>query len=433
MRRIAFLRSIEIQQTKPFLTALEGRFQKDGIEAKLFYTDGECGPEDFPGESEKIPGDISADELAKKVIAWGADGVVSLSIADENALRDAVVKRRLETVGIPMTAHSLDAVTLTGNKWETKRLLERHGLDTPPGLLVDNDVLAGRGLAIPAYPDAVMIQISDMGYPLISKPLWDCMGAGMVSIPDEAALERHLTEGEHHGNFILEQCVSGEICSVEVVGADGEYVVQPRVWQGPAELGPVFNFGRLRYVAPREPHDRDFAPVAEKLKGLCREVGFSGAVGLDMIYENGVYQILEINPRVTGTTTPCIASTDFNTYDVLLSILDGSWPAHPEPREGIKRVCLQFPVRELSPEFVADVTRELDVVRTQTLTIDGIEHPNIVITCELEDRAALPAKLESLWQRHAFTDRSFLRQIAVAVGVADAPTHAGADAGERNR
>ncbi|MFD4543746.1 acetyl-CoA carboxylase biotin carboxylase subunit family protein [Streptomyces bauhiniae] len=432
MRRIAFLRSIEIQQTKPFLKALEGRFREDGIEAKLFFTDGECGPDDFPGESELVPGDISADELAKKVIDWDADGVISLSIADENALRDAVVKRRLETVGIPMTAHSLAAVTLTGNKWETKRLLERHGLDTPPGLLVDSDILAGRGLRIPAYQDAVLIQTADMGYPVISKPLWDCMGAGMVSIPDAAALERHLADDEHHGNFILEQCVSGEICSVEVVGADGEYVVQPPVWQGPAELGPVFNFGRLRYVAPREPHDQDFAPVAEKLKGLCREIGFTGSVGLDMIYENGIYQILEINPRVTGTTTPSIASTDFNTYDVLLSILDGTWPERPEPREGIKRVCLQFPVRALSAEFVADATRELDLVRAQTLTIDGVEYPNIVITCELDDRAALPAKLESLRQRHAFTDRSFVRQIAVAVGAVAARTDTNTDTEDGN-
>ncbi|MET8517461.1 hypothetical protein [Streptomyces sp. NPDC005077] len=83
-------------------------------------------------------------------------------------------------------------------------------------------------------------------------------------------------------------------------------------------------------------------------------------------------------------------------------------------------MCLQFPVRELSPEFVHDVTRELDVVRTQSLNIDGVDHPNVIITCELDDRAELPEKLGSLWQRHEFTDRSFLRKIAAAVRVADA-------------
>ncbi|MET4642452.1 ATP-grasp domain-containing protein [Streptomyces sp. NPDC055775] len=419
MRRIAFLRSIEIQQTKPFLTALEARLQREDTEAKLFYTDGECGPDDFPGESEKIAGDISADELAKKVIGWGADGVISLSIADENALRDSVVRRRLETVGIPMVAHSLAATSLTANKWETKRLLEEHGFDIPPGVLVDSDVLAGRGLRIPAYVDSILIQTADMGYPVLSKPLWDCMGAGMVPLADEAELERHLTE-PHSGNFILERCVSGEICSVEVVGARGQYVVHPVVWQGPAETGPVFNFGRLRYVAPRREADLAFAPVAEKLKKLARALDLHGAVGLDMIYEDGIYRILEINPRVTGTTTPCIASTGFNTYDCLLSILDGTWPDEADHGHGLQRVCLQFPVRELSPEFVHDVTRELDVVRTQSLNIDGVDHPNVIITCELDDRAKLPAKLESLWQRHEFTDRSFLRQIAAAVGVADA-------------
>lgn len=104
--------------------------------------------------------------------------MISLSIADENALRDSVVRRRLETVGIPMVAHSLAATSLTANKWETKRLLEEHGFDIPPGVLVDSDVLAGRGLRIPAYVDSILIQTADMGYPVLSKPLWDCMGAG---------------------------------------------------------------------------------------------------------------------------------------------------------------------------------------------------------------------------------------------------------------
>lgn len=194
-----------------------------------------------------------------------------------------------------MVAHSLAATSLTANKWETKRLLEEHGFDIPPGVLVDSDVLAGRGLRIPAYVDSILIQTADMGYPVLSKPLWDCMGAGMVPLADEAQLERHLTE-PHSGNFILERCVSGEICSVEVVGARGQYVVHPVVWQGPAETGPVFNFGRLRYVAPRREADLAFASVAEKLKKLARALDLHGAVGLDMIYEDGIYRILEINP-----------------------------------------------------------------------------------------------------------------------------------------
>jgi carbamoylphosphate synthase large subunit len=418
MRRVAFLRSIEIQQTKPFLQNLSERFEREGVEARLFYTDGECGPDEFPGTSEKVPADISAEELAKKVIEWSADGVVSLSIADENALRDAVVKRFLEPLGIPMVMHSVFATGLMANKWETKRMLIEQGFDTPQGVLVDSDILAGRGLLIPAYVDSILLRVSDMGFPVLSKPLWDCMGAGMVVIPDRAALERHLAE-PHNGNFILERCVSGEICSVEVVGAHGEYVVHPVVWQGPAEEGPVFNFGRLRSVAPREAADRAFAAVAVKLQRLGRVLNLHGAVGLDMIYEDGVYRILEINPRVTGTTTPCIAATDFNTYDCLVSILDGTWPARVDHSRDLKRVALQFPVRELSPRFVADARRELDVVRTQTLTIDGVEYPNMIITCELDACAELPARLESLWQRHRFTDRTFLEQIAVAVGAAE--------------
>ncbi|WP_261398508.1 ATP-grasp domain-containing protein [Streptomyces misionensis] len=213
----------------------------------------------------------------------------------------------------------------------------------------------------------------------------------MVAITDEAELRQYLSR-PHKGDFILEQCVSGEICSVEVLGARGTYVVQPVVWQGPAETGPVFDFGRPRYATPCPGHDEAFAPVAEKLRELCRGLDLEGAVGIDPIYADGRCRILEINPRVAGTTTPCIAASGLNTYDCLLSILDGSRPATPVPAVAPgRRVCLQFPIHDPTPAFLRDVTRELGVVRTQTLTIDGVRHPDIVITCELDDRDALPA------------------------------------------
>lgn len=47
--KLAFIRSVDIQQTAPYLNQIAKLPQDDNIEAKLFYTDGSCSPTDFPG------------------------------------------------------------------------------------------------------------------------------------------------------------------------------------------------------------------------------------------------------------------------------------------------------------------------------------------------------------------------------------------------
>lgn len=54
MKRIAYTRSIEVQNAASYLPDLKKLFTTRDIRAKLFYTRGECREQDFPGETEKI-------------------------------------------------------------------------------------------------------------------------------------------------------------------------------------------------------------------------------------------------------------------------------------------------------------------------------------------------------------------------------------------
>ncbi len=43
-----------------------------GREARIFYTDGDCGAADFPGGTwEKLPEDATPDRIADRIRAWG--------------------------------------------------------------------------------------------------------------------------------------------------------------------------------------------------------------------------------------------------------------------------------------------------------------------------------------------------------------------------
>ncbi|WP_051839022.1 ATP-grasp domain-containing protein [Streptomyces sp. NRRL F-5126] len=396
MTRLAFLRSIEIQQTRPYLGMLRYRFTREGIVARLFHTEGDCGPEDFPGSAERVDPGVTPDVLARQVLAWRPDAVVSLSIPDENALRDAAVKERLERQGVPVVMHGLDTVNLLSNKWETKRVIAEHGLAQPDAVLLDGDLLNGRGLPVPAFRDVVLHQAQSLGYPLITKPLWDCLGNGMHVLADEDELSDYLRQ-PYNGNLMLERFTRGELCSVEVVGARGHYVVQPVIWMGPADDGPSSTFQRLRYVAPRPEADAAFAPVAQRLVRLCRSLDIEGALDMDMIYVDGEFHVLEINPRVSGATTLAIAGSGLNTYDCLVSMACGQWPHRLPAAAGQARmIALQFPLCSCGEDTDRLLADTLDLVRTATYHIDGVSVPNAVVTCAYDDALRLPPRLREL-------------------------------------
>ncbi|MGW3205683.1 ATP-grasp domain-containing protein [Streptomyces sp. NPDC001135] len=373
MQRIAFLRSVDIQRADPYVHGIAPALARLGAEARLFHTHGDCRPDLFPGTSERLDPAATPDEFVKRVRAWGADAAVAISLPDENALRDAVVKAKLETVGIRTVMTPLATTRVLCDKWETKRVLETHGITTPPAVLVDSDLLNDRALPVPAYPDAVRLAAQDIGYPLMAKPLWDSTSMGIEFIPDPAALDRHLA-ARPAAHAVLEKCVTGRLCSVDIVGAGGHYTVMPLIWTGTAGGPPAFTFEDLRYVAPAQ--DDDFRPTAQRLVDLCAELGVEGSVNVDMIHADGDYHVLEINPRIGGATTLSIAASGLNTFAVLLDILSGAWPTRTgAPAERFAIECL---TAKPTPALLAELRARIDLVTCHDLVIDGHDHGGIL-------------------------------------------------------
>ncbi|GAA4018185.1 ATP-grasp domain-containing protein [Streptomyces sp. NBC_01352] len=376
VRKIAFLRSVDIQRADPYIQRTVRDLAGEGIEARLFHTHGQAGDDDFPGGRQAVDPAVTPRELAGLVTRWGADAAVSISLPCENALRDATAKELLDAEGVPTVVTPLAATALLSDKWETKQLLVRAGLDVPRGFRADSDLLAGRGLAIPAYADALRAQAARIGYPLLSKPLWDSTSFGIRAVPDPAALDAYLLDPPPV-SAVVEECVSGDLCSVDIVGEPGAYRVLPVCWTGTAGPEPVFTFADLRWCGPRPEADRAFEPVAARLVALCEELGVRGSVNVDMIYSGGRYVVLEINPRIGGATTLSCAASDTNTFTALTDMALGRYAPGPVRRT---RWAVEF----LSPERLPRGAREeladrVDLVTAHQLLIDGTDHGDIVV------------------------------------------------------
>jgi hypothetical protein len=108
IKKIAILRSLDLKQAMPAICELPALGDMENVKLKLFYTDGYCTNHTFCSEKIKLPKKISCSEVVTRLLEWGADAVVSLSIPDNDALRDSVVKKMLEKFNVPMVMHSIN-------------------------------------------------------------------------------------------------------------------------------------------------------------------------------------------------------------------------------------------------------------------------------------------------------------------------------------
>ncbi|MEU6892641.1 ATP-grasp domain-containing protein [Streptomyces sp. NPDC046557] len=408
---MAFLRSVGIRRADPYIQQAIRGLAADGIEAGLFHTGGAADDEDFPGHRQRLDRGVTPRELADAVVAWGADAAVSISLPCENALRDAAAKTFLDAAGVPTLMTPLAATMLLVDKWETKQLCRQAGLEVPDGFRVDSDLSAGRGLPVPGYPDALRVRAGQIGYPLLSKPVWDSTSMGIRPLRSPADLDAYLASPPEV-SAVVEQVVEGDLCSVDIVGRPGCYRVLPLCWTGRAGAEPVFTFADLRWCGPRTDADAAFVDVAGALVALCGKLGVSGSVNVDMVHTGGRFVILEINPRIGGATTLSCAASDTNTFTSLARMARGLPVAGGiAPRVGW---AIEFLAGgRIPPAVVAGLREHVTVATAHELVIDGVSHGDIVVITLGEGAEANTVKaLTELHERTGFPSAGVMRKIS---------------------
>ncbi|MGU3291739.1 ATP-grasp domain-containing protein [Williamsia sp. M5A3_1d] len=384
MTRLAYIRSIETQQARPFLRLASERLARTGVTPTLLYTDGDVEPEDFAGEALRLDPDIRSGRLADSLADLGVDVAVSISIPDNSSLRDAAVREISTARGtIDVVAHPVDLAATFANKHETKALLAGYGIATPASVYVDGDLLNGRSPAYDDYATAIARRVAESGYPVIVKPIWDCLANGMSVLSDPAQLAEALSSTSIPGNVLLEQCLDGRLCSMEVIAAHGSVYCQPLVWKGSTTAGPEFAFEQLR-IAGVVPSglESQIAELESRIAALCLAEFVHGVLEFEFIEVDGVFFCIEVNPRVSGSTGMSIAASGVNTYWELARIgLDGRWDA-PEARPDT-HVAWQIPLAPAEMHPLA-LPGYVEVLRDNAFSVDGLEYANTLLRVDHE-------------------------------------------------
>jgi carbamoylphosphate synthase large subunit len=327
--RIAFLRSVDVRQAFPALPEALRELTQAGHEVALFVVDDQPELHLEHGTLITLEPDCPVPEIARQLAAWKPDRVVSISIPDDKALRDACIAVSLRaTHDIDVVMHPLAVTHAFANKWATRQLVEDTGLAAAPGFLISGDLLCERGVRYGAYRDYVSLMLTYVSFPVVCKPIWDSMAQGIQKFATPAELEDWLDGARPEADLIIEEYLDGELFGIEVVGRDGTYVCQPLVRKclGTGEDLVPFNHIRFGPVAD----DRYNLPILQhQLTRLAAQVELCGSAEFELMWFRGRFHVIEVNPRVSGMTNLSSAISGVNTYTALASTIT---PAKPAPQ-----------------------------------------------------------------------------------------------------
>ncbi|NQV41367.1 MAG: ATP-grasp domain-containing protein [Candidatus Marinimicrobia bacterium] len=164
------------------------------------------------------------------------------------------------------------------DKWLQAELMMNNHLSTPYTILIDSLKKIEAGL-------------SEISYPVLTKPRKSSNGEGIILWNDKANLLRYLREEAQLSEIVIQSYVKGGGVDCSVLCRDGvilAYTIQESVLPGNRPFGPA---GSIRFAQNEE--------VLSLAEGLIKSLSWSGMAHIDMIYDEDEkkYKIIEINPR----------------------------------------------------------------------------------------------------------------------------------------
>ena len=363
-------------------------------------------------EVEKVEVTGPASHLAARIESIGPDLIFNTAEGRRGRAREAFYPALFEELGFPYTGSDAYVLMVTLDKWLTKLVLAREGIDTPRGRLVTPDDL--RRMKEPGTLGLAM--------PVIVKPNYEGSSKG---IGDDAVARdaRQLADmlpralRSYPNGVLVEEYVAGDDVTVPFLeGYGDEGVLLPVDYEVEPAARSRFNLYDYRLksadsglVSVRCPPDlpRDaIARIRAITKAAVRALGVRDMGRVDFRYgEDGRIYLLEVNALPSlerGASTFAAAAREGLDYaDTLQAIVQSAARRQglvvkagakkrrpPEPL----RIGFTFNVKRVDSKHGNDAEAEYDAPETIESIRDALEsHGHQVML--FEATAELPRQL----------------------------------------
>lgn len=368
--RTLVIRSLDLAQAAPFLERAWNHIRESEPFPELWISNQPESQTTLPSAS-KVFSTIPPDKLPSN--EYGS--LISWSIPNERTLEDVSLATSDTTV-VPGPLHTIYTLA---DKRATKGLLHRFGIPTPKSVVLDRGFIEG-GLLSDNYKHHFEKQIlSGLHFPLIVKPLWDCMGHGMVLVLTEEQLVSQLSmEGPR--DLLVEEFHYGEAGSIEILGEPGDYQFQPPCWTGGSSEGMNADFDTLRVAHP-DLFGQAFKPaLKDKLRCLLDSLRFRGSCCVDFVVSNREVMVLEINPRVSGASCLSAAASGLDAFYATYEIAKSRWnKRHLRMPSASAAIQAGGTWATRVEEQIHALNIKVDWFRDENIVVDGVASRNVII------------------------------------------------------
>lgn len=253
------------------------------------------------------------DEPMDIAIREDVDAVIPLIGIDPPLIDVGRMKDTLESENnIPVISASCATASLAANKYETKKLLTKHNINTP----------AFNHLDEPYDLDDLETKL-----PLVLKTPEGQGGTGVKIALSKEDLVEFTSE---KNNIFTEEFVEGMEVSIEVLRWNNETIPLIPVYKGDTTLEGTHPLSKIKQAPlniegiDNEEHNQSIKSLAEKLANLVK---VEGTMDIDILHNSKSNEdyVIELNTRPSGTRYMTAAATNIYPICQLIDMACGTW------------------------------------------------------------------------------------------------------------
>lgn len=238
-------------------------------------------------------------------------------------VKDALIAEILQKNGIRTISHSKEIGIECFDKFRTHLLLEKLGLNVAKAVYVHHwlFICAGTKACVKEniYAECVLEQIKNLNYPVIIKDTVGLSSYGMQVVEDFEKAKQFLYSRRNNSDRIVEELIHGEQFGTEIHGTKGNYEVLPPLMFSVNKYGITSPKQSIK-IGPVTNEKYKIKELQESLLKMANELEFSGIAQVDLVFSNGKWYIIEINPRLSGMTSTYAVSKQKSILEVLIEI-----------------------------------------------------------------------------------------------------------------
>ncbi len=268
-----------------------------------------------------LPLETDTDTFSEAVLALKPDLAIAMTFwiepYDWLPVSDAIVGEKLKAAGVRTVSHSVQTALVCFDKWRMHNEMARLGFEVAAAVFCDHDLYfcAGSNKEVirNVYKESVMAQIKKMRLPLIIKDTTGLSSYGMTVVHTYGEAAGYLNSKRNNSNRLIEEFITGRQFGLEIYGEPGNYTVFP-----PFE----FSVNQYGITSPKQSVKYGPCELTDTLRNMMLKLAegleLCGAAQVDLILdENGVWHIIEVNPRLSGMSYTYAGMLGINVFELM--------------------------------------------------------------------------------------------------------------------